>query len=95
MCEECEEPRWSTWLLFNCSNYEQHEEDSEIGMAIITNQARAPQVRTTMEDRVCSLCGAPFENVSEESALTPYLTHDVERFKSYGYAVLKDDEVTG
>ncbi len=64
-------------------------------MAIITNQARAPQVRATVEDRVCSLCGAPFENVSEESALTPYLTHDVERFKSYGYAILKDDEVEG
>jgi hypothetical protein len=95
LCEEYEEPRWSTWLLFNCSNYEQHEEDSEIGMAIITNQARAPQVRATVEDRVCSLCGAPFENVSEESALTPYLTHDVERFKSYGYAILKDDEVEG
>ena len=95
MCEECEEPRCSTWLLFDCSNYQEHEDDSEIGMAIITNQARAPQVRATMEDRVCSLCGAPFENVSEESALTPYLPHDVERFKSYGYAILKDDEVTG
>ncbi|MBS7623538.1 hypothetical protein KEJ39_07700 [Candidatus Bathyarchaeota archaeon] len=64
-------------------------------MAIITNRLRAPQVMATMEDRVCSLCGAPFENIGEESALTPYLAHDIERFKSCGYAVLKDDEVTG
>ncbi|MCX6660385.1 MAG: hypothetical protein NTX81_08435 [Candidatus Bathyarchaeota archaeon] len=95
MCETCEEPRWSTWLLFNCSNYQEHPDDAEIGIAVITNGARAPEITAAMEELVCSLCGAPFEAVGEESALTPCLTHDLERFKSYGYATLKDDEVIG
>lgn len=92
---ECEEPRWSTWVLFSCSNAQEHPDDAEMGIAVITNESRAPQVVTTMSDRICSLCGAPFENIGQESALTPYLGHDVERYKSYGYAILKDDEVTG
>jgi len=91
----CEEPRWSIWLLFNCSNHQNHPDDSEIGIAVITNESRMPQVQATMEERICSLCGAPFENVGEESALTPYLTHDMERFQTSGYAIMKDDEVTG
>jgi len=66
-----------------------------MGIAVITNESRAPQVVTTMSDRICSLCGAPFENIGQESALTPYLGHDIERYTSYGYAILKDDEVTG
>ncbi|MBS7650464.1 MAG: hypothetical protein QXI59_00900 [Candidatus Bathyarchaeia archaeon] len=90
-----EEPRWSIWLLFNCTNYQNHPEDSEIGIAVITNGSRISQVQATMCERVCSLCGAPFEEVGQESALTPYLVHDIERFRSSGYAIMKDDEVTG
>ena len=95
MCESCEEPRWTTWLLFGCSNFEEHPDDAEKGIAVITNDSRTQQVMSVMEERICSLCGAPFETLGEESALTPYLNLDIERFRSSGYAILKDDEITG
>ena len=93
MYDVCEEPRWTTWVLFGCSNAQEHPDDAEMGIAVITNDLGAQQVITTMSDRVCSLCGAPFDNIGQESALTPYLGHDIERFQSYGYAILKDDEI--
>lgn len=95
MCETCEEPRWSTWLLFNCSNYENHPEDAEIGIAVITNQERSALITSTMSERICTVCGSEFSPVTEESALTPYLTHDIDRFKSSGYAIMKDVEIVG
>ena len=65
-----------------------------MGIAVITNESRAPQIVSIMSERICSLCGEPFENIGEESALTPLLGNDIEKFRSYGYAILKDDEIT-
>jgi len=79
--------------LFNCSNYENHPEDAEIGIAVITNQERGALITSTMSERICTVCDSEFWPVTEESALTPHLELDIERFKSLGYAIMKDVEI--
>ena len=87
------EERWNTWMAFECSNIDNHPDDSQVGVAILTNGFFAPQVMNRMDEKVCSVCGEPFVEGFTETALTLFLQHDIERFKRLGYNVLKDEEI--
>jgi len=80
-------------MVFECSNIDNHPEDSQMGVAILTNGFYGQQVVNTMTEKVCSVCGEPFLEPVNETALTLYLQHDVERFKRLGFNVLKDEEI--
>ena len=87
------EERWNTWIVFECSNIDNHPEDSQMGVAILTNGFYGQQVANVMTEKVCSLCGEPFLEPISETALTLYLQHDIERFKRLGFNVMKDEEI--
>ena len=80
-------------MVFECSNIDNHPEDTQVGVAILTNGFYGSQVRSTMAEKVCSVCGEPFDETFNETALTLFLQHDVDRFKRLGYNVLKDEEI--
>ncbi len=79
--------------MFECSNIDNHPEDSQMGVAILTNGFYGQQVANVMTEKVCSLCGEPFLEPISETALTLYLQHDIERFKRLGFNVMKDEEI--
>jgi len=79
--------------VFECSNIDNHPEDSQMGVAILTNGFYGQQVANIMTEKVCSLCGEPFLEPISETALTLYLQHDIERFKRLGFNVMKDEEI--
>jgi len=80
-------------LLFPCSNQASHPADVGIGVAILTNSFNRPRVFGTMGGRECSYCGSYFDFAGQETALMPYLQHDVDRMQAAGYLVMKDEEV--
>jgi len=80
-------------MVFECSNIDNHPDDSQVGVAILTNGFYAPQVMNKMDEKVCSICGEPFVEGFTETALTLFLQHDIERFRRLGYNVLKDEEM--
>jgi len=80
-------------MVFECSNIDNHPDDSQVGVAILTNGFYAPQVMNKIDERVCSVCGEPFVEGFTETALTLFLQHDIERFQRLGYNVLKDEEM--
>ncbi len=87
------EERWNTWMVFECSNIDNHPDDSQVGVAILTNGFYAPQVMNKMDEKVCSVCGETFVEGFTETALTLFLQHDLDRFQRLGYNVLKDEEI--
>jgi len=87
------EERWSLWQLYCCLDYLSHPFPVDIGVAVLTNYFYSPNVQAVMERRVCSYCGQSFFLAGQETALTPYLQHDVERFQSSRYHVMKDEEI--
>jgi len=80
-------------MLFECSNIDSHLDDSQFGVAILTNSFYGQQVANVMAEKVCSLCGEPFLEPIYETALTMFLQHDVDRFKRLGLNVMKDEEI--
>jgi len=80
-------------MVFECSNIDNHPDDSQVGVAILTNGFYAPQVMNKIDEKVCSVCGEPFVEGFTETALTLFLQHDIERFQRLGYNVLKDEEI--
>ena len=80
-------------MLFECSNIDDHSDDSQFGVAILTNSFYGQQVASVMAEKVCSLCGEPFLEPIYETALTMFLQHDVDRFKRLGLNVMKDEEI--
>jgi hypothetical protein len=80
-------------MVFECTNIDNHSEDSQIGVAVLTNGLYIPQVSNQMAEKVCSVCGEPFAEAFQETALTLYLQHDIDRFKRQGFNVLKDEEI--
>ena len=87
------EERWNTWIVFECSNIDNHPDDTQVGVAILTNGFYATHVTNKMTEKVCSFCGEPFDETFTETALTLFLQHDIERFRRLGYNVLKDEEI--
>lgn len=87
------EERWNTWMVFECSNIDNHPDDTQGGVAILTNGFYGQQVINKMSEMICSACGEPFLEGYNETALTLFLQHDIERFKRLGYNVLKDEEI--
>lgn len=87
------EERWNTWMVYECSNIDNHPDDSQMGVAILTNGFYGEQVAAGMTEKVCSVCGEPFLDPINETALTLYLQHDVDRFKRLGFNVMKDEEI--
>jgi hypothetical protein len=87
------EERWNTWMVFECSNIDNHPDDSQVGVAILTNGFYGAQVTNRMSEKVCSICGESFLEAFTETALTLFLQHDIGRFQRLGYNVLKDEEV--
>ena len=87
------EERWNTWMAFECSNIDNHPDDSQVGVAILTNGFYGAQVTNRMSEKVCSICGESFLEAFTETALTLFLQHDIGRFQRLGYNVLKDEEV--
>jgi hypothetical protein len=80
-------------MVFECSNIDNHPDDSQVGVAILTNGLYGLQVTNKMSEKVCSVCGEPFQEALTETALTLFLQHDIERFRRLGYNVLKDEEI--
>ncbi len=80
-------------MVFECSNLDNHPDDSQVGVAILTNGLYGLQVTSKMSEKVCSVCGEPFDEGFTESALTLFLQHDIERFRRLGYNILKDEEM--
>ncbi len=80
-------------MVFECSNIDNHPDDSQVGVAILTNGFYAPQVMNKMDEKVCSVCGETFVEGFTETALTLFLQHDLDRFQRLGYNVLKDEEI--
>jgi hypothetical protein len=80
-------------MVFECSNIDNHPDDSQVGVAILTNGVYGHQVTNAMNEKVCSVCGEPFLGAFNETALTLYLQHDIDRFKRLGYNVMKDEEI--
>jgi hypothetical protein len=80
-------------MVFECSNIDNHPDDSQVGVAILTNGFYGAQVTNKMSEKVCSLCGESFLEAFTETALTLFLQHDVERFQRLRYNVLKDEEM--
>jgi len=87
------EERWNTWMVYECSNIDNHPDDSQVGVAVLTNGFYGAHVTNRMSEKVCSICGESFLEAFMETALTLYLQHDVERFQRLGYNVLKDEEI--
>ena len=87
------EERWNSWLLFECSNIDNHPEDSQTRVAILTNTLYGQQVANAMTEKVCSVCGEPFLEPSCETALTLHLQHDIDKFTRLGLNVMKDEEI--
>jgi hypothetical protein len=80
-------------MVFECSNIDNHPDDTQVGVAILTNGFYGAQVTNRMGEKVCSICGESFLEAFTETALTLFLQHDVGRFQRLGYNVLKDEEV--
>lgn len=80
-------------MLFECSNIDNHPDDSQFGVAILTNGFYGQQVANAMTEKVCNVCGEPFLEPIYETALTLFLQHDVDRFKRLGLNVMKDEEI--
>ncbi len=80
-------------MVFECSNIDNHPDDSQVGVAILTNGFYGAQVMNRMNEKVCSICGESFLEAFTETALTLFLQHDIGRFQRLGYNVLKDEEV--
>jgi hypothetical protein len=80
-------------MVFECSNIDNHPDDSQVGAAILTNEFYGAQLTNRMSEKVCSICGEPFLEAFTETALTLFLQHDIGRFQRLGYNVLKDEEV--
>ena len=80
-------------MVYECSNIDNHPDDTQIGVAVLTNGFYGQQVAAVMTERVCSVCGEPFLEPINETALTLYLQHDVDRFKRLGFNVMKDEEI--
>jgi hypothetical protein len=80
-------------MVFECSNIDNHPDDSQVGVAILTNGFYGAQVTNRMGEKVCSICGESFLEAFTETALTLFLQHDIGRFQRLGYNVLKDEEV--
>ena len=93
MFEPSYEERWSIWLLFHCANHGSHASDADVGVAIVTNSQNRPYVIEAIGRKVCSVCGGNFEFTLQETALTPYLQYDVDRFRLSKYHVMKDEEL--
>jgi len=64
-----------------------------MGVAILTNGFYGQQVASVMTEKICSVCGELFLEPINETALTLYLQHDVDRFKRLGFNVMKDEEI--
>jgi hypothetical protein len=67
------EERWNTWMVFECSNIDNHADDTQVGVAILTNGFYGAQVMNKMNEKVCSICGASFFEAFTETALTLFL----------------------
>jgi hypothetical protein len=80
-------------MVFECSNIDNHPDDTQVGVAILTNGFYGGQVASRMNEKVCSICGESFLEAFTETALTLFLQHDIGRFERLGYNVLKDEEV--
>jgi hypothetical protein len=80
-------------MVFECSNIDNHPDNSQVGVAILTNGFYGAQVMNKMNETVCSICGKSFFEAFAETALTLFLQHDIERFQRLGYNVLKDEEM--
>ena len=80
-------------MVFECSNTDNHPDDSQVGIAVLTNGVYGLQVANAMSEKVCSVCGEPFHEAFNETPLTLYLQHDIDRFKRLGFNVLKDEEM--
>ena len=80
-------------MIFECSNIDNHPDDSQVGVAILTNGFYALQLTDNMAEKVCSVCGQPFEEAFAETALTLFLQLDIERFQRLNYNVMKDEEI--
>lgn len=80
-------------MLFECSNLDNHPDQSQSGVAILTNGFYSQQVANSMTEKVCSICGEPFLEPICETALTLFLQHDIDRFKRLGLNVMKDEEI--
>lgn len=80
-------------MVFECSNIDNHPDDSQVGVAILTNGFYGQLVANAMSERICSVCGEQFLEPSHETALTLFLQHDLDRFKRLGFNVLKDEEI--
>ena len=80
-------------MVYECSNIDNHPDDSQMGVAILTNGFYGQQVASVMTEKICSVCGELFLEPINETALTLYLQHDVDRFKRLGFNVLKDEEI--
>jgi hypothetical protein len=87
------EERWNLWMLYCCSNYANHPEGAPVGVAILTNYYYRPLVLSEMARRICTTCGGEMVFAGQESALTLFLQHDIERLKGYGYYIMKDEEL--
>jgi len=80
-------------MVYECSNIDNHPDDSQMGVAILTNGFYGQQVASVMTEKICSVCGELFLEPINETALTLYLQHDVDRFKRLGFNVMKDEEI--
>jgi len=80
-------------MVYECSNIDNHPDDSQMGVAILTNGFYGQQLASVMTEKVCSVCGEAFLEPINETALTLYLQHDVDRFKRLGFNVMKDEEI--
>jgi hypothetical protein len=80
-------------MVFECSNIDDHPDDSQVGVAVLTNGFYALQLTDMMSEKVCSVCGQPFQEAFTETALTLFLQHDIERFQRLRYNVVKDEEI--
>jgi hypothetical protein len=80
-------------MVFECSNIDNHPDDSQVGVAVLTNGVYGHQVANAMSEKVCSVCGEPFVEAFNETALTLYLQHDMDRFKRLGFNAMKDEEI--
>lgn len=87
------EERWNTWMVYECSNIDNHPDDTQMGVAILTNGFYGQRVAEIMTEKVCSACGESFLDPTNETALTLYLQHDVDRFRRLGFNVMKDEEI--
>jgi len=80
-------------MVFECSNIDNHPDDSQMGVAILTNGFYGQQVMNALSEMVCSVCGEQFLDAYSETALTLFLQHDIDRFKRLGFNVMKDEEI--